>query len=518
MNTRIRHLLGTALATGGLLAITACGSSTTPDAQGTTTDAGPPVEGGQLSIVIPDSIDGWNPDSAVQVSTYQVLREVVSPLVDVSADGQKILPGLAKDWSYNDAGTALTMELQPGAAFSDGTPLTAEDVVFSVKQWMSGAQYGPLYSNFIKDAKAKGDDTVVIELTAPSSALLGILTWSNAAVVPADFGGKSAEEFYAEPVGAGPFAIASTSPDKIELVRNDHYWDADLPHLDGITYRVVADTSQRLLQVQSNDAQLADRVPIDNLSAAASDAQLLSVPSTSMSVVTFSQSAPVVEDLHFRKAVSLAIDRDALVTSVYENNAETAAGVLPPNVPGAEGCSTCDWATHDVDAAKAEVAQMEGDLETVEMLVDSSRGIDLLAAQAIQPMLAEAGIDIQIKQLDSATLLSRLATSDFSMAIGNYTSMAPTAVDPLSFFAATGYLFTGADPTIALAAIGAVSAATTVEDQTSAVADFEKQNYDTASVVPLLSPYVASVAGADLHGLALQPSGLYDAASLWLKN
>lgn len=518
MHTRVRSLLTSVIATGSLLVLAACSSSSGTDRTGTgsTSDAGDPVSGGSLTIAIPDTIDGWNPDSAVQVATYQLIREVEAPLLEVTPDGQDIAPGLAKEWSYDKSGTRLTLTLQPNAAFSDGNPVTPADVVFSVQQWTAGAQYGPLYSNFIKGARPAGDDKVVITLTAPSSALLGVLTWSNSAIFPADFGGRSAKEFFENPVGAGPFAVQSATDDQIDLVRNDHYWDEGKPYLDSVTYKVVADTSQRLLQVQSGDAGLADRVPIDNLSAVDADSQVVSVPSSSMSVIAFAQGAAPMSDPHFRKAVSLAIDRSALAGSVYEGKAEVAAGILPPNVPGDDGCPTCDWATTDPAAAKAELAKAADGDKTVELIVDSARGIDLLAAQAIQPMLADAGIDVQIKQVDSATLLTRMATGDYQMAIGNYTAQAPTPVDPLSFVAATGYLFTGADPTVALVALGSVSAAGDPADQAKAVADFEKQNYDAATVVPIVSPYISSVAGAGTHGLQLLPSGLYDAASLWV--
>lgn len=518
MHTSIRRLVTSGIAIGSLFLVAACGgSSSGDDTEGTgPSDAGSPVAGGSLTVAIPDTIDGWNPDSAVQVATYQLIREVEAPLLEVTPDGQDIAPGLASKWSYNGAGTKLTLTLQPGAAFSDGTPVTPADVVFSVQQWMGGAQYGALFSNFIKSAAPKGDDSVVITLTAPSSALLGVLTWSNSAIVPADFGGKSADEFYQQPIGAGPFAIESATDDEIKLVRNEHYWAKGEPYLNELTYKVVADTSQRLLQVQSGDAGLADRVPTDNLSTVDSASSVVSVPSSSMSLISFAQSGAPMNDLHFRKAVSLAIDRQSLVDSVYEGKAELAAGLLPNNVPGDEGCPTCDWSTFDPEAAKAEAAQADGADQTVELMVDSARGIDLLAAQAIQPMLADAGIDVQIKQVDSATLLSRMASGDYQMVIGNYSAQAPTPVDPLSFIAATGYLFTGADPNIALGALVAVSSASSVADQAKAVAGFEKQNYDAMTVVPLVSPNVSSVTGPATHGLELLPSGLYDAATLWV--
>ncbi|MEP9361548.1 ABC transporter substrate-binding protein [Nocardioides sp. CN2-186] len=519
MHTSIRRILTSGLAVSALCLATACGGSSSSDGGPSSgpDDSGTPVAGGSLTVAIPDTIDGWNPDSAVQISTYQLIREVEAPLLELTPDGQDIAPGLASAWKYNAAGTQLTLTLQPGAAFSTGDPVTPADVVFSVNQWMSGAQYGALYSNFIKSAAPKGDDKVVITLTAPSSALLGVLTWSNSAIVPADFGGQSAAEFYKKPIGAGPFAIDSATDDEISLVRNEHFYAEGQPYLDSLTYEVVADTSQRLLQVQSGDAGMADRVPTDNLSAADASSSVVSVPSSSMSLISFAQTAGApMSDPHFRKAVSLAIDRSALVDSVYEKKASVAEGLLPPNVPGDEGCPTCAWDESDVDAAKAELAQADGGDQTVELLVDSARGIDLLAAQAIQPMLKAVGIDVQIKQVDSATLLTRVAGGDYQMVIANYTAQAPTPVDPLSFVAATGYFFTGADPNVALGALVAVSSAKDLAGQAEAVAAFEKQNYDAATVVPLVSPYTSSVLGPETHGLELLPSGLYNAAGLWV--
>lgn len=517
MHTSIRKLITGGIAVGAALVLVACGgSSNTSESSDVPSTPSGPVSGGNLTVVIPDTIDGWNPDLAVQLSSYQLIREVLAPLLEVTPDGQDIAPGLASEWSYSDDGMELTLTLQPNAAFSDGTPVTPADVVFSVEQWLQGAQYGPLYANFISGAQAKGDDAVVITLTAPSSALLAILTWSNSAIVPADFGGTSAEEFYAQPVGAGPFAIESATDDEIVLTRNPHFWADGLPYLDRLTYKVVADTSQRLLQVQSGDAGLADRVPLDNLATVDPTSTVISVPSSSMSVVTFSQSAAPTGDANFRAAVSLAIDRQALVDSVYDAQAAVAIGVLPQNVPGDEGCPTCDWAAVDPSAAAAALAQSGYGGETVELLVDSSRGIDVLAAQAIQPMLADVGINVQITQSDSAMVLTRLAGGDFQMAIGNYTAQAPTPVDPLAFLAATNYLFTGADPNIVLGAVVGVSSATTLGEQATAVAAFEQQNYDNMTVVPLASPNVASVLGEGAHGLELLPSGLYDAAVLWV--
>lgn len=496
------------------------GSATSGGAgSGPAGDTGTPHAGGALTVVIPDAIDGWNPDTAVELSTYQLIREVEAPLLGLSDDAQQVAPGLAASWHYDKTRTKLTLTLNPNAAFSTGKPVTPADVVFSVNQWKAGATYGSFYSTVIKSVRASGPNSVTLTLAAPSSALVPILTWSNSAIIPANFGGRSKASFYKRPIGAGPFQIASqVGHETIMLTRNPHFYQAGQPYLDSIAYHVVATTSQRLLQVQSGQAGMADRIPLDSLSSVSSSDHTSMTPSSSVSLITFAEKAAPMSNPQFRRAVSLAIDRAALVKSVYDGHAKTATGLLPSIVPGDQGCPTCRWATTSTTQAKAALADSGYSGTPVQLLVDSSRGIDLLAAQAIQPMLEAAGIKVQIQQVDSAAYLTRVSGGNFQMAIGNYNALAPTPVDPLSFVAATGYLFSGASTTPALTAMGAVSAAPTVAKQASAVAAFEKANYHSATLVPLLSPDVASAFGARLHGLTLLPSGLYDAAALWLSS
>jgi ABC-type transport system substrate-binding protein len=518
MGERIRTIVAAAAAATLCIGLAACSSAdSTPEPAGSSAQPGVPVAGGSLTVVIPDAIDGWNPATALQISTYQLIREVTAPLLELSPDGTEVVPGLASAWDYDSTRTHLTLTIDPEAAFSDGTPVMAKDVVFSVEQWMAGESYGPLYSSIIKQAKPAGDKKVVLTLTAPSSALVPILTWSTSAVLPADFGGKSKDAFFAKPIGAGPYAIESESPgDSITLVRNEHFHVGGQPYLDSLTYRVVTDTSQRLVQVASGDAGLADRVPLDSLSTVTGDPQVVKVPSSTLSLVIFNHATGPTKDAHFRRAFSLALDRSGLVSGVYAGDATVATGVLPAVIPGAEGCPTCDWSTYDAAAAKTELASSGYSGDPVDLLVDSSRGVDLLAAQAVVPMLEAAGISARIQQVDSATFLTRLSTGDYTAAIGNYSAMAPTAVDPLSFVAATAFLFSGADVTPAMTAIGGVSAADTTAGQAAAVAPFEQDVYDTTAVAPLLSPAVAAVAAPNVHGLELLPSGLYDAARLWV--
>src|SRR5690606_10791648 len=146
MLQRFRTLVAVSAAAALCAGLAACsGASGAPEPGGSTLQPGVPVTGGRLSVVIPDAIDGRDPALAMQVSTFQLIREVTAPLLELSKDGSEVIPGLAASWAYDDTGTKLTLTLAKGATFSDGTPVTAKDVVFSVEQWKAGASYGPLY-------------------------------------------------------------------------------------------------------------------------------------------------------------------------------------------------------------------------------------------------------------------------------------------------------------------------------------------------------------------------------------
>lgn len=494
------------------LALTACapgGASNTSDQA-----AGPAQRGGAITALIPDPIDGWDPGLAIQAASWQVLKEVSEPLLRITDDGLGVEAGLASTWVYDAEAMTVTVTLQEGAAFSDGTPVTSEDVRFSAEQWKAGPLYGPTYGTL--DSVATPDpNTAVFQLNTPDSSFVPLLAWVTSAIMPKDFGGKTAEEFFAKPIGAGPFEIESESPgEEIVLVRNPHYYAADEVYLDSVTYRVVSDNNQRLVQLQGGAADLIERIPPDL--APQVTGVLTEEASASVSVIGFNAGASPTDSADFRRAVSLAVDRGVLISSIYGGHAKPNNGLLSTLLPGSPGASS-DWQKRDVDAAKKALAASGYDGSPVEFLVDSGRGIDLLAAQAIQPMLEEAGITTDIVTVDSGTFLSRLSAGDTEMFIGNYSAGSPTVNDPLGFLLVTGTLFTGFQPESLLPAMGAVSAATTPADAEGAVQEFENEVYDQTYLAPLLSPSVFFGAGSTVHGLAVTPFGAYDLRKIWVQ-
>jgi peptide/nickel transport system substrate-binding protein len=470
-----------------------------------------------LTVSVPALPASWNPDSATDATSAQLVRDVEAPLLQLTPHTQQAASGIARSWKYDKSRTRLTVGIRPKAAFSNGDHVTPKDVVFSADQWLKGPERGAFYSGLISSVAAHGKDAVVFTLHTPSSALIDALTLSSSAIIPDNFGGDTAADFYAHPVGAGPFAIGSTSSDTIDLKRNKHFYEKGHPYLSAVDYRVVSDPATALQQVSGGKTDLAEGVPASDLSSGHKHARVLTTPSESTSVVTFSSKARPAIDPRLRKAVSLAIDRSALVKSVYDGKAHVAKGLLPGNVKADQGCSSCDWSQHDVSLAKSDVSSLPH-LSGLTLLVDSGQPSDVRTAQAITPMLAQAGITVRTVPVDATTMAARLASGSYEMALRTLSVQTPTPADSLQTLVRDHYVGAGTSTQADQNALQAVNAATDLKGTSSAVAAFEEQNFTAAAVVPLVDPDVVDVVSTRVRGLGLLPSGLYHSAAVWLKD
>ena len=470
-----------------------------------------------MKVSVPSLPISWDPDSTSDATSAQLVRDVEAPLLQLTPHTQQAAPGIARSWRYDASRTRLTVGIRAKAAFSNGQHVTPKDVVFSAEQWLKGPQRGAYYSSLISSVAAHGKDAVVFTLRAPSSAMIDTLTLSSSAIVPDHFGGDTATGFYARPVGAGPFAIRSTSAGSIDLKRNKHFYDKGHPYLSAIDYRLVSDPATALQQVTRGATDLAEGVPAADL-AGHHHLRVVSAPSQSTSALTFSSRTGPTSDSALRKAVSLAVDRSAQVRSVYSGMAVVAKGLLPGDVPADRGCPSCDWSRHDVSLARSDLASSQQHPRALTLIVDSAAPSDVLTARAITPMLAQAGIVVRTVPVSAATMGARLASGDYEMALQTLSVQAPTPAEALQTLVQGHYVATGAAAQAAQSALADVSSATDLSGTRAAVAGFEEQNFAASSVVPLVEPDVVDVVSHRVRGLGLLPSGLYHSAALWLKS
>ena len=404
---------------------------------GTAPDA--PRRGGELRVMRGLFHEGWDPDSALELSSIQYIQHVMEPLIRANPDGETLAPGLADSWEYDADSMTFTVNLNPDAAFSDGTPVSAEDVVFSAEEWKAGPNYGVIYGA-LGEAEIVDDHTVVWSLEYPDSSLEAMLTWQSAAVMPKDFGGRSREEFMAEPIGAGPFAAESWTPGaELVLVRNEHYHHPDRPYLDRIVITENSDVNQRLVAYEAGDSHLIlvppyviEAVPADDLTFA---------PAHLMHYLGFRTDSPPLDDARVRRALALAIDYES-VLALGNGTWTKSSGGIPPNV--------ADWAppsqlyfSRDLDQAGELLAEAGASDLSLELIYDSGNQSHDLVAQVIQASLGDAGVGVDVVALDTNSHLERTGSGEYQMDLWTMSAISPTAIDPIGYYLAVDYLYTG---------------------------------------------------------------------------
>ncbi len=243
----------------------------------------------------------------------------------------RIVPGLAHSWKRPEP-TRYRFTLKSGVRFHDGSPLTADDVVYTLTSMMDaalGSPYGAGLRDKISGVRADGPDTVVVELKAPYAAFLGDL------VVPI----RSRAAGREHPLrGSGPYRLVRQSPGEIELawVPDYHGGAAGVPRL---LFKVVKDANTRLLKLRKGNVDLAiNALPLDKISQfgegeLAEQYRLVEAPGLSYQYLGFNTTDPILSDVRVRRALARAIDIDGLIEHRQFGHSVRAVSLLPPDSP-----------------------------------------------------------------------------------------------------------------------------------------------------------------------------------------
>ena len=466
-------------------------------------DAAPagPTQGGELRVSYGLFHQGWDPQGATDVVTIQYIQHVMEPLIRANSDGVTVAPGLADSWEYDPDALTFTFELNPDATFSDGTPVTSADVVFSVNEWKAGINYGRIYAA-IADAEAIDDHTVVLNLAYPDSSLEALLTWQSAAIMKENFGGMTREEYLANPIGAGPFAIESWTPSaELILVRNEHYHREGRPYLDRIVITESGDPNQTLVSYESGDAHLTE-LPPDQVGAYPED-EVVTALQHFTSYVAFNTRFAPLDDVRVRQAIALALDYESLVAlgNGLFNHAE---GALPPNVYGWAPPTDPYW-RQDVAAARALLDEAGvGDL-SFELLHNSGAPEQALVAQVVQSSLAEIGIDVEVVGLESLALFETLLAGQHQMAVTALVAISPTIVDSMVYALGFDYLFTGYPVDTLLAGLMQFIGTTDPAEQQAAVTMIQDEMSTEAPLVAIYTDTPAFLVKPNVKGFDPAP-------------
>ena len=365
-----------------------------------------PVSGGTLVFARNQDAQSLNPivGSADNGSIF-VIMQIFDQLVEVGDDASP-QPGLAESWTSSEDGLTWTFTLRD-AQFSNGDPVTAEDVKFSLDRWKDpeiNISYGGLASS-VESVDVIDDKTVQITLNRADGAFLDNLAMFVASIVPkAVVDEIGDEEFSSNPVGSGPFMLKSWARgERIELERNPNYWRAPMPYLDGVTIDFVQDDNTRLLRVENGEADLAEDVPyaqveridaLDGVSVASEDV-------FKWDAIWLNTAVPPLDDLNVRQALNYATPKEDILESILFGRGDIANHIIA-NVKYLD--ESVPAYPYDIDKAKELMAASSmPDGFDLTMLIPAGDSTELAMAQVIQAAWAEIGVNVTLEPVDLGT-------------------------------------------------------------------------------------------------------------------
>jgi peptide/nickel transport system substrate-binding protein len=301
--------------------------------------AATPAAGGRIVIGVRGDVTSFNIYTATNAFTQEVVDlldlKLAAEQDDFALHPPSFRPGLASSWEWSRDRTSLTFHLDPRARWSDGRPVTAEDVLFSHRAATSAevAWVGSDVKEFIAGVQAPDPRTVVYRFSqAYPYALLdavegNILPRHLYESVPLAQWPKSA--FLESKAGSGPFILKRYERGAlIELQRNPDYLYAPRPRLDTVVFRILPDEATLLNELLSGGIDVMENVPPDAASRVSASPRLTLVraPDLSYTFIGWNTARPLFTDVRVRRALTLAIDRAAILEALLPGVGRPSAG------------------------------------------------------------------------------------------------------------------------------------------------------------------------------------------------
>jgi peptide/nickel transport system substrate-binding protein len=517
-------------AIGAVLLVAACGSSggggtasgNTGSTGGSSASPGTPVRGGNLTFAATQDAQSMNATTVFDNNSIWIFEQIYQTLYTVTNDGKGVRPDLATAYKVSKDKKTYTFTLRPGVKFSNGTPMTSKDVKFSVDQNTKAAKGWGFINTAIKSTSAPSPLVFVVHLKYPWAPLLADLSLFANGVVPANYGGKSETAFYNAPIGTGPFKWDFWHKGTaLKLVRNTNYWQKGLPYLDSITWTDTPSGNTRQQQLEGGQAQI-DQTPawstVSQLQSSSSVNMYL-FNSTQTNYFSFNEKRKPFQDVHVRRAISLAINREALVKAVLFGHGKPANSLFPPQVPYYD--PTAGGLQFNLAAAKKEMAQssVPHGFSTTIVLPSGNSDYSTIAT-ILQSELKPLGINLKIQTLDPNTenaqtqaLKYNTTLTLWTMDISDPDELATFAVDPKS--GAQSFFTAYDNPAVVNAAHAAERTLNASQRQTLYNTLQTKVAQDAFMAYLYYSPYPYATT-KNVHGFFVTPLGNMHMENVWL--
>ncbi len=415
-----------------------------------------------LTVSGPPTFNQW--DTVAQ--PWGVILLVNEPLVRY--DGEEFHPGLAETFETVSP-TQYVYTLRDGVSFTDGTPVTAEDVKYTLEQAMDDSHYATTYvvMSSIKDI-AVDRNQVNVTLKAPQPQFQYVVAQTG--IVSKAFYEQNGDKVGTPEVGqvgTGPYQLASFRPgEEMRVERNPDYW-GDAAPFDSITFAVTKDDSARMLALQSGDADGLFEMPISQVGAVdgLDGYAVHEVSDSTLYILQMDTTKPPFDDPAVRDAVRHAVNRQTVVDAAFSGKAVVASTltsaaaletVAHPKVVEETLAGFDEDNAHDLALAESAMKKSgSANGFEVEVPIESGDPNLNLIGQTIQQDLAEIGIKVKLQVRGDDYIDVLLERKHQGLTLNSFTTNTPDPSMPLGYFTPADGVFnqTGLDNAEAVAAL-----------------------------------------------------------------
>ncbi len=397
-------LLGLAM----LLTFAACGQEPAADDQ----EAGGDGEyGDTINFAINTDAQSLDPQVQNDTTSEQICLMLYNTLLKFEDDGS-IGPNLAKEWSCSDDGLTWTFVLNEGVKFHNGKELTANDVVATFERAMNAEAGGLRTTEVIKmftKVEAVDDYTVTITTDEPYGPMEALMCNMFCGIMDSDmidqYGldlGQNVEAIN----GTGPYKIVSWNRDsELQIERFDDYFGGASP-TQYVNYVIIPEASARLIALETGEVDVISSPSADDLAAieANEDLTIFTAPSVGQRLFRFGCDDEIMSNTKVRQAIVYAIDRQAIIDSMFAGTAYPSTCCLAPVTWGYHDLGVIEQDQDKAKALLAEAGYPDGFDTKIVTTERYAKGVQL--AEVLKSQLAEVGINAEIDVWEWSALVA----------------------------------------------------------------------------------------------------------------
>ncbi len=423
------------------IALSACSNNSSQPASTATASSSPSETNASgkdtLIVAISADVDTLDPAVTVDNHSFKITYPAYERLVDYDGESTELKPGLAKEWTVSPDGLTWTFTLNEGHQFTDGTPVDANAVKFTFDRTLKIAK-GPVdVFGVIQEVTVQDSKTVVFTLKNYFPPFLSTLAINaggivNPKVMEHEENGDLGQNYLAShSMGSGPYQLTEWKKGEyLKLETNPNY--SAQPSIKTAYFKIVVDSSAQRLQLEKGEIDIAEGIPVEQLGAvkAFENVQVVQKPSLLVDYVYVNSSKgnPALQNPKVRQAISYAIDYESLTKSVQEGYATQMRGPIPEGLWGHDD----EAKQYQLDAAKSKSLLSEAGVSdlTLSLLYSDKNPWWETEALAIQALLSDVGIKVELKKLANATMREMIDKGEFDLSLGLWS---PDFADPFMF-------------------------------------------------------------------------------------